>query len=80
MEINNRLRQKGSVLVLLLLLFLVVFPVFGEGVEQVVNDLGAEDPYTQTVSHLLRVSFNLHIERQYHCVPAADKGKERNSW
>lgn len=38
-----------------------------------VNDLGAKNPHAKTVGHLLRVSLNLHVKCQYHCVPETDK-------
>lgn len=42
---------------------LVVLPVLGEGVKQVVDDLGREDPHPEAVGHLLTLPLHLHVER-----------------
>lgn len=63
------MRAVDNALEFILFLFLVVFSVFGEGIKQMVDDLSAENAYTETVSHLLRISLYFHIERQDHCIP-----------
>lgn len=56
---------------LVLLGLLVLFSVFSERVEQVVDDFGCEDAYSQAVGHLLALPFHLHVKRQNHGVPTA---------
>ena len=47
-----------------LLLLLVLLAVLGEGVEEVVDDLGGEDADVEAVGHFLCVALHLHVERQ----------------
>lgn len=62
---------------LLLLLLLQLGAVGDEAVEQVVNDVRLEDSHTDRVGHLLRVSFDLHIERQNNGVPVGTIQRKR---
>lgn len=73
------MRAVDNALELILFLFLVVFSVFGEGVKQMVDDLGAENAHAETVSHLLRISLYFHIKRQDHCIPT-ERESEWLAW
>lgn len=56
------------VLELLLLGLLIILSVFGEGVEQVVDDLSPENTDAQTVGHLLTLPLYFHVKGQDHSV------------
>jgi len=43
-----------------------------EPVEQMVDDVGDEYVYTQTVSHLLGLAFHLDVKRHYHSIPTKE--------
>lgn len=60
-------------LVLVSLALLQFFPVRGELVEQVVNDVRLEDLHSEGVGQLLGVSFDFHVEGENRGVSATQR-------
>jgi len=58
------------VLVLVSLALLQFFPVVGEFVEQVINNVRLEDLHTLRVCQFLRVLFDFHVKREDRSVSA----------
>lgn len=65
--------MERNTLEFILLLFFVVVSVLGEGVKQMIDDLGTENAHTKTVGQLLRISFYFYIKRQDHSIPTGKK-------
>lgn len=63
--------------VLIPLALLQLFPVISEFVEQVINDVSLKDLDTQWIRELLRVPFDLHVERENRGISADKLIKQR---
>lgn len=55
-------REHRDMLVLVPLVLPQLFPVRGELVEQMVNDVRLEDLHSERVGQLLSISFNFYVE------------------
>lgn len=60
--------EDSDVLELFLFLFLQLGAVIGEGIKQVVDDVGGEDPYPESVRHLLSLTLHFHVKCQNNSV------------
>jgi len=61
-------RKDGQVFELLALLQQPFLAELGEPVEEMIDDVSDEYVDAETVGHLLRLAFHLHVERHYHSV------------